>query len=214
MPKQPVDLIAQHKALTMKMTDEQLKRAADQIGALRSLKGNKNIPALSNSNHDDWVLMAIIEAMRDYGEVSSARQLINSKDYAPYKEKRDELMKWLRKVTTPRDKDANRNLQISLLKRGVALLYKNLTTEKGHIDPRTNKWKPHPSDINARHILRNLHRIPGVINAKLPDYAHNGMLSFFLNMKRVHTSKDNRREETDLERLEARRRKRKSAATA
>lgn len=175
-------------AFMQTLTPQELDYAKHKIGSLRAVGGNPN---QSTAAGEDWVLTTIIDKMREHGELSSVHRLTQTKDHPAYAEKRDELIPWLKKNSVARDAKPNRLAQTRLLKAGIHYLYQNLKTEKGHVDEKTKKWVPHPTDVNARHIMQHLHRLPGVLNAQLPGYAENGMMHMFLGMKRIDNQEFN-----------------------
>jgi hypothetical protein len=141
---------------TKGLTTDELNELKTHIGALVSFGPSSADKIVSASNHNDWVLMSIVDYMRaNQIDLAGVPQLTGGKHYDTFKGKLPAIHNFLKPV-------GRRNSQLALLRLGLGLLHHDLLDLN--------------LAVSSRLVMAHIHRLPGVINRAFPGYAQAGVL--------------------------------------
>lgn len=145
---------------TRGLTTDELGELRTHIGALISLGPGSADRITSSTNHDDWVLMGLVDYARHVGlEHAFVVTLTNRKDYDSFREKLPAIKQYLKKV-------GDRTKQLALLRLGLELLREDLTNLR--------------LAVSSRLLMAHIHRLPGVINRQFPGYQAAGLMHMII----------------------------------
>lgn len=158
---------------TKGLTTEELGTLRSHISALLALGPSSQDQILTASNHDDWVLMGIVDYMRASDlDPSGVAQLTSGKHYDAFRAKLPTIHRWLKRSGTQVQ-------QRAVLRLGIGLLHQNLQAMN--------------IAVSSRLMMAHIHRLPSVINKEFPGYAENGLLGLIFRSERHVRKKQSRK---------------------
>lgn len=138
----------------------ELQEIVDRVKALKSLPGGQAAATAVPINGDAMgALRAVCEVLADQGiEYTPAFMLARSQEMGAFANKVGHVHAYFERS------QLSRNAQGLVFKIAVGLLYQNMV-EIG-------------LPVSARNVMRQIHRVPAVLNRAFPGYAARGMLSW------------------------------------
>lgn len=137
------------------LTNEQ---ASDALTRFKLLSKGSIRPSTGKQEFGDRVVIALCDMMKSKGvECSHAATLKKSAAYTNSKPKFDDLAAFFETISK------SKLVQDSVLKTAISLLYVDLLQWQGVA-------------ISSHTVLKQIHRIPSVLNRHFPGYAASGLL--------------------------------------
>lgn len=144
------------------------------------LQSNSNV--ISATNHDDWMIKDTIKFLSERGFPRLREtDLMNSAEYRAWTSKREAVLAFLRQ-------GGNQTKQRMLFKMGLDCLV---------LEARERGWA-----LNPRLVMRQLHRLPSLIDRMFPGYAENGLLHVIIKKGNKHVRKKRRDQPVQSDRRE------------